>query len=63
MALDAMTGQEVTEERIIQEYQEIDGAKVAKKALVNRDGKKFVEAEVLEVKSLDKLDESEFAKP
>jgi hypothetical protein len=63
MALDPMTGQEVTEERIIQEYQDIDGLKVAKKVLVNRDGKKFVEAEVLEVKSLDKLDESEFAKP
>jgi hypothetical protein len=63
MALDPMTGQEVTEERIIQEYQDIDGLKVAKKALVNRDGKKFVEAEVLEVKTLDKLDDSEFAKP
>jgi negative regulator of sigma E activity len=63
MALDPMTGQEVSEDRIILEYQEIDGAKVAKKAVVNRDGKKFVEAEVQEVKSLDKVDDSEFAKP
>jgi hypothetical protein len=63
MALDPMTGQDVAEERIIQEYQDIDGLKVAKKAVVNRDGKKFVEAEILEVKSLEKLDDSEFAKP
>jgi hypothetical protein len=62
-ALDQMTGQDVTEERIITEYQEVDGVKVAKKALVNRNGKKFVEAEIVEVKFLDKLDDSEFAKP
>src|SRR5207253_1605637 len=46
-ALDTQTMQMVTEERIIQEYQVVDGMKVAKKVLVNRDGKKFTEAEVL----------------
>ena len=61
--LDQMTGQEVNEERIITEYQEVDGLKVAKKVQVNRGGKKFMEAEVLEIKFLDKLDDSEFAKP
>lgn len=58
--VDPMNGQEFTEERIIQEYQDKDGLKVAKKVLVNRDGKKYLEAEVLETKSLEKIDDSEF---
>jgi hypothetical protein len=61
--VDAMTGQEIGEERIIQEYQDMDGAKVAKKLLVNHDGKKHLEAEVEEIKFLDKVDDSTFAKP
>jgi hypothetical protein len=60
---DFMTGQEVAEERIIMEYQEVDGRKMPKKVQVNRDGKKFMEAEILEFRSLEKLDESEFAQP
>jgi hypothetical protein len=60
---DPMTGAEVGEERIIQEYQEVDGRQVAKKLLINRDGKKYLEAEVLEIKFLDKVDDSTFAKP
>jgi hypothetical protein len=61
--LDYMSGQEVAEERIILEYQDIDGQKTPKKVLVNRDGKKFVEAEVVEAKFLDDIADSEFAKP
>jgi hypothetical protein len=61
--VDPMTEKDLTEERIITEYQEVDGIKVAKKAVVNRDGKKYIEVEVLEVKFRDKFDESEFAKP
>jgi hypothetical protein len=60
---DAQTGQEVSEDRIIQDYQETDGAKVAKKVLVKRDGQKHLEAEVQEIKFLDKVDDSTFAKP
>jgi hypothetical protein len=56
-------GQEVTEERIITEYQEMDGRKTAKKVEVLHDGKAFIEAEVLEVQVLEKIDDSEFAKP
>ena len=61
--LDAMSGKEVSEERIITEYQDIDGLKVAKKLVINRDGKKFMEVELLEHKPQEKLDASEFAKP
>ncbi len=62
-ALDLMTGQEIQEERIIQEYQPVDGIPAAKKAVINRDGKKFMEVEVQEVKHLESLDDSTFAKP
>lgn len=62
-ALDSMTMQDVHEERIILEYSDMDGRKVPKKVLVKREGKKFMEAEVLEVKFVDKVDDSEFAKP
>lgn len=61
--LDNMTQQEVSEERIILEYQEVDGHKVPKKVLVNRNGKKFMEAEVVEYKPNAKLEASDFAKP
>jgi hypothetical protein len=62
-AMDVMTNQAVTEERHLLEYFDQDGVKVPKKVLVKRDGKKYLEAEVLEVKLLDKVDEAEFAKP
>lgn len=58
-----MTGKEVNEERIITEYQDVDGLKMAKKVSVLHDGKMFVEAEVEEVKLVDNIDDSEFAKP
>jgi hypothetical protein len=60
---DIMAGEEVTEERIITEYQEVDGRKVARKAEVRRDGKPFLEVEVIEAKVVEKVDDSEFAKP
>ena len=60
---DLMSGQEVTEERYITEYQEVDGRKVAKKIEVLRDGKELLTAEVTEVQILEKIDASEFAQP
>ena len=60
---DPMTGNEVNEERIVEGYQKgDDGIPLPKKVIVKRDGKKFMEAEVLEAKLLEKLDESEFKK-
>jgi hypothetical protein len=60
---DLMSGQEVAEERIVTDYHEVDGIKTGKKVLVNRDGKKFLEAEVLDIKFPDKIDDGEFTKP
>jgi hypothetical protein len=62
-ARDFQAGQEVTEERIITEYQDVEGRKVAKKVEVLRDGKSFLEAEVLEVRFFDRIEDSEFARP
>lgn len=60
---DLSSQQEVNEEKFVLEYQEKDGMKIAKKVLVLRDGKKLMDVEVVEVKFLEKLDDSEFAKP
>jgi hypothetical protein len=61
--LDPMSEQEVTQEVIVREYHVVEGRKMPKKSLVNRDGKKFMEMEVTEAKLLEKFDDSEFAKP
>jgi hypothetical protein len=62
-ALDSQSGQEVTEVRIIKEYKEHEGRKIAKRVHVLRDGSPFLEAEVLESLFLEKIDDSEFTKP
>jgi hypothetical protein len=62
-AVDPLTGQEATEERIIAEYMESDGMPMPRRVTMRRDGKLFLEAEVLEARFLESLDESEFAVP
>jgi hypothetical protein len=61
--LDFMSQQEVTEEKIFTDYKEKEGLPRPNKVLMNRDGKKFLELEFTEIKLLDKLDDSTFAKP
>jgi hypothetical protein len=57
------TDNEVNEERIVKEYEKNkDGIPLAKKVLIKHDGKTFLEAEVLEIKYFEKLDDSEFKK-
>jgi hypothetical protein len=60
---DLTSGEEVTEERFITAYQEAAGRKVAKKVEVARDGKPYVEVEVLDVQVLEKVDDGEFVQP
>jgi hypothetical protein len=60
---DLMSGMEVSEERIMLEYQDIGGRKHPKKILINVDGKKFMEAEILEGQFLDRIDDGEFVRP
>jgi hypothetical protein len=56
-------GKEVDAETILSGHKNMDGVMMATKLLVNRDGKKFVEAEVIDWKISDKLDDKVFAKP
>jgi hypothetical protein len=58
-----MSGQDVTEERIVKEYQDVNGRKMAKKVEVKRGGNPFMEVEVVETKLVDKVDDSEFVEP
>jgi hypothetical protein len=56
-------GNEVTEERIVLEYQKVGGRAHPKKVVVNVDGKKLLEAEVIESQFVDKIDDAEFNRP
>src|SRR3989442_5603424 len=60
---DPMSGEEVNEERIITEYQDVQGIKTTKKSVIFRNGKKYLDMEVVEAKYLEKVDDREFAKP
>lgn len=60
--IDPTTKKEYEEERRITDYQVIDGLPTPKKTVILRDGQKFMELEVLEVKYHEKLADSEFKK-
>jgi hypothetical protein len=62
-AKDPMGGQEYKQETRFSNYKDVDGVKRPHKLTIQRDGEKFLEAEVSEMKILDKLDDSTFAKP
>jgi hypothetical protein len=59
---DDMSGQEVNEERLYSDYND-KGLRQPKKLAIKRDGKAFIEAEVTEMKTDEKFDDSTFAKP
>ncbi len=48
---------------ILSDYKDVGGFKWPGKMVVTLDGQKFMEAEFVEVKMMDKLDDSQFAKP
>jgi hypothetical protein len=55
--------QEFTAETFYTDYKDFDGTKRATKQSVKRDGKDFVEVEITDIETKEKLDESVFAKP
>ncbi len=61
--LDSGTGKEVTQEVAFSDYRETDGLKHYRALTAYRDGKKVVEARVVEMEFFDKLDRKVFAKP
>lgn len=60
--VDPTTKQEVTEERILSDYKKVDGLLSPGKAIINRDGKKYMEMTIEETKYLEKVDDEEFKK-
>jgi hypothetical protein len=54
---------EVTQEQYLSKYKEIDGAQVPTHIVIKRDGKLFVETDIVELKAAGKLDAKIFAMP
>lgn len=54
---------DILQEEILRDYKELKGVQRPMKFLVFRDGKKFMEASVIEFTPLEKVDPKEFAKP
>ena len=61
--MDITSGNEVEQERILEEYKEVDGEKRPGRVVMNQDGKKFVELEITEVKLVDSIGDDIFTKP
>jgi hypothetical protein len=56
-------GQEYTSTTLYDDYKKVEGIMVPHKVTVERDGKPYVEAEVIKVEIVEKLDNHLFAKP
>lgn len=54
---------EVRQETFYSDFRDVGGPKQPLKVRVERDGKKYLEMEITDVRLLDRLDASEFAKP
>jgi hypothetical protein len=61
--LDPETSREVLQEEYYSDYRESDGLQRPRKVVVFKDGKKFMEGEVVAIKYMDKVDASTFAQP
>jgi hypothetical protein len=62
-ALDDGKGKQVRQHFYFGDYKDIGGFRRYTKVQVYRDGKQVMEAELLDAKTFDKIDESEFAQP
>jgi outer membrane lipoprotein-sorting protein len=57
------SGKEVTEEILYSDFKEVEGIKRPTKIAIKRDGNEFLDGETTDYKLVEKLDDSEFAKP
>lgn len=60
--VEAQTGKEITEERVVTAYQERDGIPLPKRVVVKHDGETFLDVEVQDAKLLESVDDGEFKK-
>jgi len=61
--VDIQTKEEKSQEKILSDYKDVDGYLRPSKVVINQDGKKFMDVEITDVKLVDKLEDSTFAKP
>jgi len=61
--LDDGSGKEMTEERVYGDFRDVGGVRRPIKVLAYRKGAKVMEAELIDVKYFDRIEETEFAKP
>jgi hypothetical protein len=54
---------EVRQEIFYEQYEEVNGVRLPRKVTLKRDGEKFVEATISNLKTAEKLDDSMFDKP
>ena len=62
-AYDAITKQEVTQEKFLTEYQDKNGLKMPRRAVIHKDGKLFMDIEITDAQTFEKLDDANFAMP
>ena len=60
---DELGGKEVREEVTYSDYRTVDGIKTPMKMQIQRDGQKYVQSEITELKNLKSVDEKHFSKP
>lgn len=62
-SLDFMSRKEVEQERILDDYTDLEGQKIPKKLTFFQDGKKLLDLQVKEMKLLDHIEEGFFSRP
>ena len=62
-AADLMSGEEKTEEKVLQDYKQQDGYFLPTRVTVLQDGKELLSLEIEEIKFVDRFDEETFTKP
>lgn len=62
-AIDLSTGKEMTREKLVLEFREANGLKTPRRIAILRDGKPFLEMDVLDVRVVERLDDRIFAQP
>jgi outer membrane lipoprotein-sorting protein len=60
---DTEAGQEVTQEKYIVGYKDTNGIKSAARIVIEKDSKAFMDIEITETQTFEKLDDATFAKP
>ena len=62
-AIDYLSGQECVHEFLFREFKEMDGIPMYTRMIWNKDGKKFADRELTEVKTVDSIEKGTFAEP